>query len=303
MEIGDNFNMLEYLKSIKELWEAKSVYEKTVASLTKQYNSLGHQKMHKNVEYYEFDEFLRESFTTWLGASIILDLFLWFVCLILNAFFDFPSKWGWNVIEKICVAIFVGIPIILAIIFFLDFILINHELKKEQQHINELRQKAYDQAKYEKDVLQPPILEKINYYKMKIKEVENAINELYNFGIIHKDYQHYNAAVLFYNYIESGRCEDIRECMLKFDNDSEIMRMHEKIDLMNAKFDQLQKTTLHQISSLRRSVESNIGCTRNLIEQSQKQTQSQLDSLEYNVHINTLTTNEYIDELKKLNSD
>lgn len=177
----------------------------------------------------------------------------------------------------------------------------NIKPKKEQKRINELRQKAYNQAKYEKEVLQPPILEKINHYKAKIKEVENAINELYSFGIIHKDYQHYNAAVLFYNYMESKRCEDIRECMLKFDNDSEIMRMHEKVDLMNAKLDQLQKTTLRQLRSLRSSVESNISRTRSLIEQSQKQTQSQLDSLEYNVHINTLMTKDYIDELRNQN--
>lgn len=44
MEIGDNFNMLEYLKSIKELWEAKSVYEQTVSSLINRYNNLGRQK-------------------------------------------------------------------------------------------------------------------------------------------------------------------------------------------------------------------------------------------------------------------
>lgn len=244
-----------------------------------------------------FKSFIQEQFDSIItfiliicGNYILPYLIYLIVCTIINSFSG-----------KVAIAIAIGNPLFWITFAFLEMTIKNIKPKKEQKRINELRQKAYNQAKYEKEVLQPPILEKINHYKAKIKEVENAINELYSFGIIHKDYQHYNAAVLFYNYMESKRCEDIRECMLKFDNDSEIMRMHEKVDLMNAKLDQLQKTTLHQLRSLRSSVESNISRTRSLIEQSQKQTQSQLDSLEYNVHINTLMTKDYIDELRNQN--
>lgn len=283
MEIGENFNMLEYLRSIKELWEAKSVYEQTVASLTNQYKKLGVPKVYNNVRYESFFAMFDEIDTE-------LACFFWIIIPIILLILKIKAK--------IIICIFI-VTFFLCILF--STILPNIDLKKQQKRINELRQKDAERVKREQEELKPPILEKINHYKMKIKEVENAINALYDFGIIHKDYQHYNAAVLFYNYMESKRCEDIRECMLKFDNDSEIMRMHEKVDLMNAKLDQLQKTTLHQLSSLRRSVESNISRTQNLIEQSQKQTQAQLDSLEYNVHINTLMTKEYIDELRHHN--
>lgn len=296
IEISGNFNMLEYLKSIKELWEAKSVYEQTVASLTNQYNKLGRQKTYNNIQ--NKNDFIF-SILLYLLFTLLMTITFAIPSFIIYYIYNFIKDNDLNI--KITIIIIICNILFGLIIAFPETIMDYIKKRKEQKRINELRQKAYEQAKYEKEVLQPPILEKINHYKMKIKEVENAINELYDFGIIHKDYQHYNAAVLFYNYMESGRCEDIRECMLKFDNDSEIMHMHEKIDLMNAKFEQLQKTTLHQLHSLRSSVESNISRTRNLIEQSQKQTQSQLDSLEYNVHINTLMTREYIDELRNSN--
>lgn len=57
-----------------------------------------------------------------------------------------------------------------------------------------------------------------------LNEKRKNLNEYYE-GIVHKKYQDINSISYFYDYLDTGRCETLKECMNKLDDDL----FHEKV--------------------------------------------------------------------------
>lgn len=290
-----NNNLLNRLKPIKDLWEAKNIYEQTTNQLQYQYDNLGIEPFCYNAqqEHYGIIEFLCTFFCFGMPLGVFFGYLGYGLSILIIDIFSFTN----DKIAQIIAFILAVLPSL--IIPICQKVKIVKNYKKKQKEIDEWRKSVKEKAQYEKDFLKPPIKNEIEFYKNQLSQIDSKLNYCYNILCkIPEDYRSYNAAMLFYDYVKSGRCDSIKECMLKFDNDSEIAKMNEKINLMYAKLEELCKTTIYELDFLRRSIKNDIDKTNNLLKLSYSQNEQQLKQLSYNIFVHELLTQDFVDELK-----
>jgi len=287
----------EYLKDLKNLWNARDSYERTINSLTFQIEQLG---ISKRMNSPNKENGIGDYFSGFFRIAFFAFLFHWFIsfpvdiiCSIIHDSLHIEFD-----VEK--TSIIISVVILLALCFIIPAIL-NHKHNKEirkRRHEIEIYN-IKDQERVENEYkLKKTLREEKRFYQEKLSIIEQKIDELYRTGEITKNYRNYNAAILFYDYYSTGRCESIKECMLKFDNDCEIAKMHAKIDLMYAKLEELRKCMLSQIESLRDHMENNLNITTHLINDSYGKNNDDLMRLETNLLISNMIMIDYIEKYK-----
>ena len=102
--------------------------------------------------------------------------------------------------------------------------------------------------------------------------------------LIPEKYQNAVAISFFVSYLESGRCDTLKECMNKFDDDAMYYQLKGRLEEIYQRIDEMEGRLSREILYLQKSFESDLQDIQILVDNNS----SQIDRISYNQKTNEL---------------
>ncbi len=288
-----NFNTVAYLKKVRELQEAQYVYMETIKRIEEEINKLGYYKTFKEPKEREAPvSQARVNFGKFLSILILpISFVIWWLVGAGNDEANAGTTWF-----KIYSFINFNLTIFIAMFIQGWFSLptdkaskmVRDEYNAEVDKFNELLRQDAARVEKELNVKKPELERKIQFYRAKLQNIEQALDRLYSLNIVDVRYRNLRAAIMFHEYMDSGRCDTMKECMNKFDDDMEFLRIHERIDALHCSIFDLERSISGRLSGLASTLKQSSSKSYELLSTSLAQQSQQLDRLEYNMYVDRL---------------
>jgi len=110
------------------------------------------------------------------------------------------------------------------------------------------------------------------------------LEDLYDMQIIPEKYQNAIAISFFISYLESGRCDTLKECMNKYDDDAMYYQLKGRLEDIYRRIGKMEGRLSREIRYLQRSFEADLQDIQILIDNNS----SQIDRISYNQKTNEL---------------
>lgn len=284
-------SLIDYCKNIKELENRKITYDKAISEVeqeienAKVYNSQQEPAFFcEDYDCYNNRHSGRFIFF-WIISSPISMLILYLIlCLIWRIFkisIDIPYA----------IAIIGGIILGAIIAIKLQTILYNRMYyKKENEHYDLCQQiqiynnKQKEEAEKYSEKLRSDKNIDLTEWKSLNNQIDERLENLYKLQIIPEKYQNAVAISFFVSYLESGRCDTLKECMNKYDDDAMYYQLKGRLEEIYQRIDEMEGRLSREILYLQRSFESDLQDIQILVDNNS----SQIDRISYNQRTNEL---------------
>lgn len=290
-------SMVDYFKNIKELENRKITYDKAISEVeqeienAKVYNSKPEPTFFC-VDYDNYNDshsghffLFLILFTPILILILILILFLIWKCFNITADFPFP------------IAIILGIIIGAIIAIKLQTFLYNRMYCKKEneyhnvcQQIREYNNQQKEEANRRSEMLRFEKNTDLNEWRLLNTKIEKRLEYLYNMQIIPQKYQNAVAISFFVSYLESGRCDTLKECMNKYDDDVMYYQLKGRLEAVYQRIGEMEGRLSRELKYLKNSFESDLQDMQILINNNS----SQIERISYNQKTNELLSSTLI---------
>jgi len=283
--------LVDYFKNIKELENRKITYDKAISEVEQEIENAGiwHNEQEPTFFCVDYDNYNNNHsgrfmlFLIFSTPILILGLLLilYLIWKGFNITVDFPFP----------IAIIGGIVAGAIVSIKLQTILYNRMYyKKEEEHNNYCQQiQAYNnKQRYEAEKRSKRLSSEKNKdlteWKSFNSQIEERLEDLYDMQIIPEKYQNAIAISFFISYLESGRCDTLKECMNKYDDDAMYYQLKGRLEDIYRRIGKMEGRLSREIRYLQRSFEADLQDIQILIDNNS----SQIDRISYNQKTNEL---------------
>lgn len=283
--------LIDYFRNIKELENRKITYDKAISEVEQEIENAGiwHNEQEPTFFCVDYDNYNNNHSVRfmlfWIFSTPILILGLLLILYLIwkgfNITVDFPFP----------IAIIGGIVAGAIVSIKLQTILYNRMYyKKEEEHNNYCQQiQAYNnKQRYEAEKRSKRLSSEKNKdlteWKSFNSQIEERLEDLYDMQIIPEKYQNAIAISFFVSYLESGRCDTLKECMNKYDDDAMYYQLKGRLEDIYRRIGEMEGRLSREIRYLQRSFESDLQDIQILVDNNS----SQIDRISYNQKTNEL---------------
>lgn len=283
--------LIDYFRNIKELENRKITYDKAISKVEQEIENAGiwHNEQEPTFFCVDYDNYNNNHSVRfmlfWIFSTPILILGLLLILYLIwkgfNITVDFPFP----------IAIIGGIVAGAIVSIKLQTILYNRMYyKKEEEHNNYCQQiQAYNnKQRYEAEKRSKRLSSEKNKdlteWKSFNSQIEERLEDLYDMQIIPEKYQNAIAISFFVSYLESGRCDTLKECMNKYDDDAMYYQLKGRLEDIYRRIGEMEGRLSREIRYLQRSFESDLQDIQILVDNNS----SQIDRISYNQKTNEL---------------
>ncbi len=271
-------DLMDYFKNIIELENRKITYDKAILEVeqeienAKAYNSYA-QPYYPKVKYDTGVALVRVLiifFGLWYPFFKFIGLKIEFIRN-LNAVLQLII-WG---------ALVIGFEIFLAV-------RAHHKAKrqyeKECNEVDTYNRQQKEEAEKRTELILAEKSPNLNEWRSFNNKIQEHLQYLYNMSIIPAKYQNAVAISFFVSYLESGRCDTLKECMNKYDDDAMYYQLKGKLEDIYQRIGEMEGRLSREIRYLQSSFESDLQDIKILVDNNS----SQIDRISYNQRTNAL---------------
>ncbi len=284
-------NLKDYLKNIKELENRKITYDKAISEVEQEIENAKTYNVESEPEFFcvDYDHYNNshsDRFTFfWIIFTPIAILVLLLILVAMWKCFDI--KWDFPFPAAIIGGIIVGAIIAIKL---QEKLYYRMYWKKEQEHNNLCQQiqaynnKQREEAEKRSENLRAEKNMNLTEWKSFSNQIQERLQYLYDMHIIPEKYQNAVAISFFVSYLESGRCDTLKECMNKFDDDAMYYQLKGRLEEIYQRIEEMEGRLSREIRYLKSSFESDMQNMQILIDNNS----AQIDRISYNQRTNEL---------------
>ncbi len=278
--------LINYFKNIKELENRKITYGKAISEVeqeienAKAYNSYAQPNYPKIKYSFSLIRLLVVFFGLGFSSAFLIDR-----VKPIRKFFYVDDNHV-NIIYTYTL-IFLLAVISIGLEVFLYFRARNKAKKQYQESCYEIdtyNRQQKEEAEQRTELILAEKSPNLNEWQSFNNQIEERLEYLYDMQLIPEKYQNAVAVSFFVSYLESGRCDTLKECMNKYDDDAMYYQLKGRLEEIYQRIGEMEGRLSREIRYLQRSFESDLQDIQILVDNNS----SQIDRISYNQKTNEL---------------
>lgn len=278
--------LINYFKNINELENRKITYGKAISEVEQEIENA------KIYDYYAQPDYPKIKY----NFSLIRLLVVFFGLFFSNAFlidrvkpirkFFYVDDNHVNIIYTYTLIFFLAV-ISICLEVFLYFRARNKAKKQYLESCDEVDIYNKQQKEEAEQLTELILAEKspdLNEWQSLNDKIEERLECLYDMQVIPEKYQNAVAISFFVSYLESGRCDTLKECMNKYDDDAIYYHLKGRLEEIYQRIGEMEGRLSREIRYLQRNFESDLQDIQILVDNNS----SQIDRISYNQKTNEL---------------
>lgn len=284
-------DLMNYFKNISELENRKITYDKAISEVEQEIENAGiwygkQEPTFSCIDYEKYNDKHSARFVLfWIISSPICIAVLWLLHLFIWKIFNI------NVDLPFPVVAIGGIIVGVIVAIRLQTMLYNKMYYKKEdeyhdscQQIQDYNNKQREEAEKRSENLRfEKKLNLIDWQSIN-NQIEERLQYLYDMRIIPEKYQNAVAISFFVSYLESGRCDTLKECMNKYDDDAMYYQLKGKLEDIYQRIGEMEGRLSREIKYLKKNFELDLQDIQILVDNNS----SQIDRISYNQRTNEL---------------
>ena len=171
------------------------------------------------------------------------------------------------------------------ILFIKDGVLFNRMCKKENEayfseyhQVQQHNKQEQEQAEARSNWMRIDRKEDLKDWRSYCYQIDQKLRQLYQAQEIPKTYQGAIAMSLFVSYLQTGRCDTLKECMNKFDDDSAFYQLKGEIEEIIREIGEMKQRLSRELSFTRQCLNDDLENVELLVQKNQ----TQIEQISYN---------------------
>ena len=278
-----NEDLLKSFQVISELENRKITYEKAISKVEQEIENAG--MWYREAEPIQPTQNLNHY---WNKHSLRALLLFFILIPVFLLFFNAISQHIYETFEYEMNSYFATVgSIILAVISMciVQVSLFNRMCKKENEayfseyhQVQQHNKQEQEQAEARSNWMRIDRKEDLKDWRSYCYQIDQKLRQLYQAQEIPKTYQGAIAMSLFVSYLQTGRCDTLKECMNKFDDDSAFYQLKGEIEEIIREIGEMKQRLSRELSFTRQCLNDDLENVELLVQKNQ----TQIEQISYN---------------------
>ena len=278
-----NEDLLKSFQVISELENRKITYEKAISKVEQEIENAG--MWYREAEPIQPTQNLNHY---WNKHSLRALLLFFILIPVFLLFFNAVSQYIYETFEYEMNSHFATVgSIILAVISMciVQVSLFNRMCKKENEayfseyhQVQQHNKQEQEQAEACSNRMRIDRKEDLKDWRSYCYQIDQKLRQLYQAQEIPKTYQGAIAMSLFVSYLQTGRCDTLKECMNKFDDDSAFYQLKGEIEEIIREIGEMKQRLSRELSFTRQCLNDDLENVELLVQKNQ----TQIEQISYN---------------------
>lgn len=278
-----NKDLLKSFQVISELENRKITYEKAISKVEQEIENAG--MWYREAEPIQPTQNLNHY---WNKHSLRALLLFFILIPVFLLFFNAVSQYIYETFEYEMNSHFATVgSIILAVISMciVQVSLFNRMCKKENEayfseyhRVQQHNKQEQEQAEARSNWMRIDRKEDLKDWRSYCYQIDQKLRQLYQAQEIPKTYQGAIAISLFVSYLQTGRCDTLKECMNKFDDDSAFYQLKGEIEEIIREIGEMKQRLSRELSFTRQCLNDDLENVELLVQKNQ----TQIEQISYN---------------------
>ena len=278
-----NEDLLKSFQVISELENRKITYEKAISKVEQEIENAG--MWYREAEPIQPTQNLNHY---WNKHSLRALLLFFILIPVFLLFFNAVSQYIYETFEYEMNSHFATVgSIILAVISMciVQVSLFNRMCKKENEayfseyhQVQQHNKQEQEQAEARSNWMRIDRKEDLKDWRSYCYQIDQKLRQLYQAQEIPKTYQGAIAMSLFVSYLQTGRCDTLKECMNKFDDDSALYQLKGEIEEIIREIGEMKQRLSRELSFTRQCLNDDLENVELLVQKNQ----TQIEQISYN---------------------
>lgn len=271
-----NEDLLKSFQVISELENRKITYEKAISKVEQEIENAG--MWYREAEPIQPTQNLNHY---WNKHSLRALLLFFILIPVFLLFFNAVSQYIYETFEYEMNSHFATVgSIILAVISMciVQVSLFNRMCKKENEayfseyhQVQQHNKQEQEQAEARSNWMRIDRKEDLKDWRSYCYQIDQKLRQLYQAQEIPKTYQGAIAMSLFVSYLQTGRCDTLKECMNKFDDDSSFYQLKGEIEEIIREIGEMKQRLSRELSFTRQCLNDDLENVELLVQKNQTQ--------------------------------
>ena len=271
-------SLTDYFKNIKELENRKITYDKAISEVEQEIENA------KAYNWYAQPTYPRVKYNGEVAFVRVLVIFFG-LCYPFFKFIGLKIGFIRNLSAVLQVTIWGALVIGFEVFLYLRA---RNKAKRQYQasceEVDTYNKEQKEEADQRTELILAEKTPNLNEWKAFNSRIEERLQCLYDMQVVPEKYQNAVAISFFVSYLESGRCDTLKECMNKYDDDAMYYQLKGRLEDIYQRIEEMEGRLSREIRYLQRSFESDMQDMQILIDNNS----SQIDRISYNQRTNEL---------------